>query len=183
MKCPHCGADTAGTICEYCGSELPDSGPRIQNTYTTENVTHNVTNVYYVNSGRPDTDSVPVDFSRVQPIRTADFPQPVYQAAVPASGSLVSDRNKSIAMLLCFFFGYFGGHLFYVGRWKKGLVYLFTCGLFCIGWLVDLFAIGANKFKDAKGRTVTGNAKIVTLIIIVFFVMAFISAISSGPRY
>ncbi len=41
MKCPSCGAETSGDVCEYCGSELPK-----------EKSTVNVTNNYYGNSGQ-----------------------------------------------------------------------------------------------------------------------------------
>ena len=86
-------------------------------------------------------------------------------------------------MLLCYFLGCFGAHLFYVGRWKKGLVYLFTCGLFFFGWVIDLFVIGENKFKDANDLPVTGNAKTVTLIIIAFSVFTFITYLLGNGQY
>ena len=35
-----------------------------------------------------------------------------------------------------------GGHRFYFGHIGLGLLYLFTAGLFGIGWFVDLFLIG-----------------------------------------
>lgn len=36
----------------------------------------------------------------------------------------ISDRNSTMSFLLCFFFGYFGAHKFYVGKWIQGLAYL-----------------------------------------------------------
>lgn len=45
------------------------------------------------------------------------------------------------AYALWFFLGFFGAHRFYVGRPASGLVWLLTCGLFGIGWLVDFFLI------------------------------------------
>ena len=145
MKCPHCGADSSSKFCEYCGSEMPYNGPQIQNTYKTENVTQHVTNVYYVNSSDPAARSIPVDFPPVSP--SAPDPQTSFPETPVISKQSVSNKSKSTALLLCFFLGIFGAHLFYAGRWKKGLLYLFTAGLFGIGWLIDIFTIGINKFE------------------------------------
>ena len=49
--------------------------------------------------------------------------------------------NKTVALLLCFFLGGFGAHKFYEGKIGMGLLYLFTMGLFCVGWIVDIFVI------------------------------------------
>ena len=49
--------------------------------------------------------------------------------------------SKWVSFFLCFFFGYFGVHKFYEGKTGMGVLYIFTAGLFCIGWIVDLFAI------------------------------------------
>jgi restriction system protein len=59
-----------------------------------------------------------------------------------------SDKSKKTALLLCIFLGIFGAHYFYVGRIGKGLLYLFTAGLFAIGWLVDIFVILSGSFRD-----------------------------------
>lgn len=181
MKCPHCGADSSGKFCEYCGSEMPYNGPQVQNTYTTENVTQHVTNVYYVNSSDPAAQPIPVDFPPAVPY-TPD-PQSSFPAAPVISKPLVSDKNKNITVLLCFFLGISGVHLFYVGRWKKGLLYLFTAGLFGIGWLIDLFTIGVNKFKDAKDLPVTGNAKKAWLIVFIFMFLYFAAVIYNNSYY
>ncbi len=50
-------------------------------------------------------------------------------------------KNKWVALLLCWFLGWIGGHKFYEGKTLLGVVYLFTCGLFGIGVLVDFFAL------------------------------------------
>ena len=47
-------------------------------------------------------------------------------------------RNKWVALALCFFLGYLGAHKFYEGKAGMGILYLFTFGLFGIGWIVDL---------------------------------------------
>lgn len=50
--------------------------------------------------------------------------------------------------ILCVFTGAFGGHHFYRGRVKKGLLYLFTCGLFGIGWIIDVISLGIKAFSS-----------------------------------
>lgn len=51
------------------------------------------------------------------------------------------EKNKWIALMLCFFLGFFGGHKFYEDKTGLGVLYLFTGGLFGIGWLVDLITL------------------------------------------
>lgn len=50
-------------------------------------------------------------------------------------------KNKWTAFFLCLFLGYLGIHKFYEGRIGLGILYLFTCGLFGIGWLIDGIAL------------------------------------------
>ena len=47
------------------------------------------------------------------------------------------EKNKWVAFSLCLFLGYFGAHKFYEGKSGMGILYLFTVGLFGIGWMVD----------------------------------------------
>ena len=56
-------------------------------------------------------------------------------------------KSRFVALILCIFFGYFGAHYFYTGQIGKGLLYLFTAGLFCVGWLIDIFRIISGSFK------------------------------------
>ncbi len=60
----------------------------------------------------------------------------------------VSRKDKTIALLLCIFLGVLGIHRFYVGKIGSGLLYLFTGGLFGIGWIVDICLIASGNFKD-----------------------------------
>ena len=57
-----------------------------------------------------------------------------------------SEKSKSVAELLCFFFGIFGAHRFYVGKIGTGFLWLFTLGFFGIGDVpLFLFFFFANK--------------------------------------
>jgi len=50
-------------------------------------------------------------------------------------------KDKWVAVLLCFFFGWLGMHKFYEGRILLGVIYIFTCGLFFIGWGLDFIIL------------------------------------------
>ena len=50
-------------------------------------------------------------------------------------------KNKWVAFFLCLFLGYFGAHKFYEGRVGAGILYLFTVGLFGIGWFIDCIVL------------------------------------------
>ena len=63
----------------------------------------------------------------------------------------VSSRKLLVAFLLCLFLGYLGVHRFYAGKIGTGLIYFFTGGFFCIGWLIDLCFLLAGAFRDAEG--------------------------------
>lgn len=83
--------------------------------------------------------------------------QPVVQSqviinnqTVPHPGVMpgVSRKSKVAALLLCIFLGGLGVHRFYVGKIGTGILYLFTGGLFGIGWIIDIILIAAGSFKD-----------------------------------
>lgn len=51
------------------------------------------------------------------------------------------EKNKWVAVLLCFFLGCIGAHKFYEGKIGMGILYIFTIGLFGIGVLVDFIVL------------------------------------------
>ena len=61
---------------------------------------------------------------------------------------------KSVGYIL-WIFGFLGAHRFYFGKPISGTLYLFTFGLFGIGWLVDLFLMPALE-RQAEMRFVAG---------------------------
>ena len=65
--------------------------------------------------------------------------------------TITSDKSKKTALLCCIFGGFLGIHQFYVGKFGKGLLYLFTAGLLCFGWIVDIIKIAPGSFLDNAG--------------------------------
>ena len=64
----------------------------------------------------------------------------------------MSNKPKSTTFLLCYFFGVFGVHRFYLGKLVTGILMLLTGGGFAIWWLVDLFRIVTGRLKDKQGN-------------------------------
>jgi hypothetical protein len=60
-------------------------------------------------------------------------------------------KSKLVALLLCIFLGYWGGHCFYCGKAGMGILYLLTFGLLGIGWLVDFIRILIGSYRDSYG--------------------------------
>lgn len=68
-------------------------------------------------------------------------------------------RKRWVSLFLCIFLGCLGIHgihRFYEGKFKTGLLWLFTFGLFSIGWITDIVKIASlNKesyYIDNKGK-------------------------------
>ncbi len=52
--------------------------------------------------------------------------------------------DYTISWILLTFGGVLGLHRFYLGKWISGLIYLFTGGLFLVGWLYDLWTLNSQ---------------------------------------
>lgn len=53
----------------------------------------------------------------------------------------VGEKDLVTAYLLCIFFGWFGGHRFYLDQFNMGLLYIFTFGFLGFGTLIDLILL------------------------------------------
>ena len=67
-----------------------------------------------------------------------------------------NDTHRKTIGYILWIFGFTGSHRFYYGYPISGTIYLFTLGLFFIGWIVDLFLIPSMdrradlRFKEGR---------------------------------
>lgn len=76
----------------------------------------------------------------------------------------MQNKNQPIVnLILTVFLGYLGVHRFYRKQYKLGILYLFTLGLFGIGWLVDIICAISSLVKmsttesDISGREIPAS--------------------------
>lgn len=129
MTCKHCGADVGSEyrLCPYCGSEIdyPATKQAPENVTINHIVNNNMGGAGFTNNA-----------------------QPSYQQQTLAQHS---SKNKTVALILCILLGVLGAHCFYAGKTGTGILYLFTCGLFGIGWIIDIIRIATGTYKDSRG--------------------------------
>lgn len=77
-------------------------------------------------------------------------------------------KNSGVTYILAWFLGLFGVHRFYTGHVLLGFVYLFTAGLFILGYLFDLLMITFGSYKDKKGRLLSAPSKVGKIAMKVF---------------
>jgi len=84
-------------------------------------------------------------------------PQQARTAAPVLAGSAVPATDKRIlpAAILCFLFGVFGAHRFYIGKIGSAVAMLLTIGGLGIWALVDFILIVTGSFKDTNGVRIT----------------------------
>ncbi len=79
-----------------------------------------------------------------------DNGKPFRHNVFTSSGRVV---DKNIYLFLAILFGLFGAHRFYSGQRGSAMLYMFTMGLFGIGWFNDIFkAVGQRP--DTRGNIV-----------------------------
>lgn len=74
----------------------------------------------------------------------------VRQGALMTTGD--SPRRILPAAILCFFFGVFGVHRFYVGKIGTGILMLCTIGGLGIWAMIDFIMLVVGAFTDKEGR-------------------------------
>lgn len=129
MICPKCGK-TVQDDAKFC----PECGERFQNQQGASYYTQPNSQNYYTQpqaQTAPPPAPTPIIINNVNTNTNVNAPMGYYG----------KPKNKWVAFLLCFFLGYFGAHKFYEGKVGMGILYIFTAGLFGIGWFVDMIAI------------------------------------------
>lgn len=124
MTCKHCGANVGKEyrLCPYCMSELEYPESKAnQQPIIIQNI---------INNQASTATSAPQAVSHQQ---------------------LCSHKDKTTALILCVVLGMLGGHCFYAGKAGMGVLYLFTGGLFGIGWIVDIVRIATGSYTDSRG--------------------------------
>ena len=154
MKCPSCGAEVTSAFYTYCGTEMPRQPISIVNNY-------------YGGTGMngeqgavatcPNCGGNKITFSRESTAtrgvhKTVALCKSCGNTWVTSRDVLVSSKSRIVALVLCIFLGYFGAHQFYAGKNSMGWIYLFTMGLFGIGWIIDIITLATGTFKDANGH-------------------------------
>lgn len=66
--------------------------------------------------------------------------------------TVTSHKQRRTALILCIIGGCLGLHYFYVGRYGKGILFIFTAGLCGIGWISDISKILKGRFVDQYGN-------------------------------
>ncbi|MBF0555118.1 MAG: TM2 domain-containing protein [Nitrospirae bacterium] len=66
-----------------------------------------------------------------------------------------SPKSRLVALLLCFFLGWAGGHRFYANKIGTGIIMFMTMGGFGIWYFVDLVMISLGALKDKDNLPIT----------------------------
>lgn len=159
-KCPICGAPMESATCGYCGYQErrepqpppPSSGGNNSSVVPQQTICSQP--AYFGTVHSVPVHPGPVPQASVPP--GPGYPgMAQYQSGIPMPGPAgvylipgVSQKKKATALLLCIFLGGLGMHRFYAGKIGTGILYLFTFGLFGIGWFIDLILIATGSFWD-----------------------------------
>lgn len=153
--CSSCGTNTglaAGDNmkhCTHCGSRLPNNAMFCSSCGMEADraVSGEVKYCSYCGGQIPFEARFCSKCGRETGSSAANVQQPIIinnnivQNAQPVVVQHGKQKSKWLAFILCFFFGTFGVHRFYEGKVGTGILWLFTFGMFGIGWLVDLIII------------------------------------------
>jgi hypothetical protein len=66
-----------------------------------------------------------------------------------------SQKSRGVAFALAAVLGPFGGHRFYVGKTRTGILMLCTLGGLGLWYLYDLILVAGGSFRDIDGRLVS----------------------------
>lgn len=87
------------------------------------------------------------------PTQSYAAPAPTYTPTQPGVQAGISPLSRTVALLLCIFFGGIGVHKFYVGKVGDGIVYLLFSwtGIPAFIAFIEIFIIANGTFRDDKG--------------------------------
>lgn len=143
MKCSKCGTEFEGKFCPECGT--PIAG------IVTMNQLQDQTQ-YQQNFGTgPLPTQMPTIIINNNNTNTNTNTNTNANLGNTFASRGISSKSKMITLLLAIFLGYWGIHYFYVGKTGMGILYLFTAGIFGIGWIMDIIRILNGSFKDKFG--------------------------------
>lgn len=145
MKCPNCGAKAVSKFCEYCCTKL---GNDTENGY--QPFTYNYNYHYTNNYGQPFAANTGKYANHEESERNRHNPSAKQHERADSNRS---EKNLLICLILCILWGLLGVHRFYVGKVGTGILYIFTGGLFGLGYAIDLILIICGAFKDRRGKT------------------------------
>lgn len=128
IVCPDCGEKQTGKkFCQHCGKVIdedcvvcPQCGKQVKEL---ESKKQEPPQVVINNTNNNNSSAV------------------ASARAYAGGGGYRKAINKWVAFFLCLFLGYLGIHKFYEGKMGMGILYLFTVGLFGIGWVIDTISI------------------------------------------
>jgi len=86
--------------------------------------------------------------------------------------SRTNDTHSLLVGYVLWIFGFLGAHRFYFGRPVSGTIYLFTLGLFFIGWIVDLFLMPSLE-RSADRRYLEGDVNYTVAWVLLTFLGIF----------
>ena len=87
-------------------------------------------------------------------------------------------HHQSLNFLLS---GLFGAHRFYVGRPVSGFVWLFTGGLFGIGWIIDFFLL--TQFVEEVRYINKLSNSMMKMMVVVFIIFTHTLPLPPTPPF
>ena len=136
MFCEKCGAQTDQKFCPKCGYPV-SADPGAQKVQASLNQNQQpYPQQPYPPQAYPQQPYYQQPYS-YPPQAYATQPTVIVQNVV----HMGRQKNKWTAFFLCLLLGVIGVHKFYEGKVGMGILYIFTMGLFGIGWLVDLIVL------------------------------------------
>ena len=153
-ECPACGAPLhlalgkGQVVCEYCGTKINyDFGDDPDTACSASGDARLKAAFESAQEFQQRIHDQPTSGKTLQEKQHIDNRQVSRAYADERQAAGISPKNKWVAFFICLFMGWFGAHYFYVGRPVMGILYFFTAGLFCIGWLRDIVVIASGSFK------------------------------------